>query len=41
MIIEGNGRTDTVRERADVVVVGTGSGGGTLAATSPSAAGTS
>ena len=31
MIIQGNGRTDTVRERADVVVVGTGAGGGTLA----------
>ncbi|MEX1184062.1 MAG: GMC family oxidoreductase [Gemmatimonadota bacterium] len=32
MIIQGNGRTDTVRERADVIVVGTGAGGGTLAA---------
>ncbi|MGH7463611.1 MAG: GMC family oxidoreductase N-terminal domain-containing protein [Longimicrobiales bacterium] len=31
MIIQGAGRTDTVRERADVVVVGTGSGGATLA----------
>lgn len=31
MIIQGNGRTDTVEERADVVVVGTGAGGGTLA----------
>jgi choline dehydrogenase-like flavoprotein len=32
MIIQGNGRTDDVHDRADVVVVGTGSGGGTLAA---------
>ncbi|HEX6134333.1 MAG TPA: GMC family oxidoreductase N-terminal domain-containing protein [Longimicrobiales bacterium] len=31
MIIQGSGRTDSVRERADVVVVGTGSGGATLA----------
>jgi choline dehydrogenase-like flavoprotein len=31
VIIQGAGRTDTVRERADVVVVGTGSGGATLA----------
>jgi choline dehydrogenase-like flavoprotein len=32
MIVQGNGRTDTVQDRADVIVVGTGSGGGTLAA---------
>jgi choline dehydrogenase-like flavoprotein len=32
MIIQGNGRRDNVREKADVVVVGTGAGGGTLAA---------
>jgi choline dehydrogenase-like flavoprotein len=32
MIIQGNGRTENVHDRADVVVVGTGSGGGTLAA---------
>jgi choline dehydrogenase-like flavoprotein len=32
VIIQGSGRTDAVRDRADVVVVGTGSGGGTLAA---------
>lgn len=32
MIIEGAGRTDSVRDTADVIVVGTGSGGGTLAA---------
>jgi choline dehydrogenase-like flavoprotein len=32
MIIQGNGRTGAVRDRADVIVVGTGSGGGTLAA---------
>jgi choline dehydrogenase-like flavoprotein len=32
VIIQGAGRTDTVRERADAVVVGTGSGGGTLGA---------
>jgi choline dehydrogenase-like flavoprotein len=32
MIIQGDGRTDTIRDRADVVVIGTGSGGGTLAA---------
>ena len=31
MIIQGAGRTDAVHERADVVVVGTGSGGATLA----------
>jgi choline dehydrogenase-like flavoprotein len=31
MIIQGNSRTDTVRDTADVIVVGTGSGGGTLA----------
>ncbi|CAN5829095.1 GMC family oxidoreductase [soil metagenome] len=32
MIIQGTGRSDAVRDRADVIVVGTGSGGGTLAA---------
>jgi choline dehydrogenase-like flavoprotein len=32
MIIQGAGRADAVRDRADVVVVGTGAGGGTLAA---------
>jgi choline dehydrogenase-like flavoprotein len=32
MIVQGNGRGDSVHDRADVVVVGTGSGGGTLAA---------
>ena len=32
MIIEGTNRTGDVRDRADVVVVGTGAGGGTLAA---------
>jgi choline dehydrogenase-like flavoprotein len=32
VIIQGAGRTDSVRDRADVIVVGTGSGGGTLAA---------
>ena len=32
MIVQGAGRTDTVQERADIVVVGTGAGGGTLAA---------
>jgi choline dehydrogenase-like flavoprotein len=32
MIVQGAGRADGVRDRADVVVVGTGSGGGTLAA---------
>lgn len=32
MIIQGDGRTDTIRDRADVVIVGTGSGGGTLGA---------
>jgi choline dehydrogenase-like flavoprotein len=32
VIVQGNGRTDSVRDRADVIVVGTGSGGGTLAA---------
>jgi choline dehydrogenase-like flavoprotein len=32
VIVQGNGRADSVRDRADVVVVGTGSGGGTLAA---------
>ncbi|HSJ05487.1 MAG TPA: GMC family oxidoreductase N-terminal domain-containing protein [Longimicrobiales bacterium] len=32
MIIQGAGRTDAIRDRADVVVVGTGAGGGTLAA---------
>ena len=31
MIIQGNGRTDHIRDRADVIVIGTGSGGGTLA----------
>jgi choline dehydrogenase-like flavoprotein len=32
MIVQGSRRTDALQERADVVVVGTGSGGGTLAA---------
>jgi choline dehydrogenase-like flavoprotein len=32
VIIQGAGRRDAVRDRADVVVVGTGAGGGTLAA---------
>lgn len=32
MIIQGTNRTGEVRDRADVVVVGTGAGGGTLAA---------
>jgi choline dehydrogenase-like flavoprotein len=32
LIIQGTGRTDAVHDRADVVVVGTGAGGGTLAA---------
>ncbi len=32
MIIQGHARNDAVREKADVVVVGTGAGGGTLAA---------
>jgi choline dehydrogenase-like flavoprotein len=32
MIIQGTGRTGELRDRADVIVVGTGSGGGTLAA---------
>jgi choline dehydrogenase-like flavoprotein len=32
MIVQGAGRTDAIRDRADVIVVGTGSGGGTLAA---------
>jgi choline dehydrogenase-like flavoprotein len=32
MIVQGAGRADAVRDRADVIVVGTGSGGGTLAA---------
>ena len=32
MIIEGTKRTGDIRDRADVVVVGTGAGGGTLAA---------
>jgi choline dehydrogenase-like flavoprotein len=32
MIIQGTGRADSVRDRADVVVVGTGSGGGTVGA---------
>jgi choline dehydrogenase-like flavoprotein len=32
VIVQGNGRTDSVRDRADVIVVGTGSGGGTVAA---------
>ncbi|MEO5509685.1 MAG: FAD-binding protein, partial [Longimicrobiales bacterium] len=32
MIIQGHTRTGAVREKADVVVVGTGAGGGTLAA---------
>lgn len=32
MIVQGNGRRDAVRDRADVIVVGTGAGGGTLAA---------
>ena len=32
MIIQGAGRRDAVRDKADVVVVGTGAGGGTLAA---------
>lgn len=32
MIIQGTNQTGEVRERADVVVVGTGAGGGTLAA---------
>jgi choline dehydrogenase-like flavoprotein len=32
VIIQGNGRTDSVRDTADVIVIGTGSGGGTLGA---------
>jgi len=32
VIVQGAGRQDAVEDRADVVVVGTGSGGGTLAA---------
>lgn len=32
MIVQGAGRSDAVTERADVVVVGTGAGGGTLGA---------
>jgi choline dehydrogenase-like flavoprotein len=32
VIIQGTGRTDAVTDRADVIVVGTGSGGGTLGA---------
>ncbi|HSH45910.1 MAG TPA: GMC family oxidoreductase N-terminal domain-containing protein, partial [Longimicrobiales bacterium] len=32
MIIQGHRRTGTTRDRADVVVIGTGAGGGTLAA---------
>lgn len=32
MIIQGNARREALRDRADVVVVGTGAGGGTLAA---------
>jgi choline dehydrogenase-like flavoprotein len=32
VIIQGAGRADDVRDRADVIVVGTGSGGGTLGA---------
>ncbi|HSJ26343.1 MAG TPA: GMC family oxidoreductase N-terminal domain-containing protein [Longimicrobiales bacterium] len=32
MIIQGAARTDRIADRADVIVVGTGSGGGTLAA---------
>lgn len=32
MIIQGDGRTGAQRDRADVVVIGTGSGGGTVAA---------
>jgi choline dehydrogenase-like flavoprotein len=32
MIVQGSGRGDALRDRADVVVIGTGSGGGTLAA---------
>ncbi|HUF51117.1 MAG TPA: GMC family oxidoreductase N-terminal domain-containing protein [Longimicrobiales bacterium] len=32
MIIQGNGRTDSARDAADVIVIGTGSGGGTLGA---------
>lgn len=32
MIIQGTGRSGSIRDRADVIVVGTGAGGGTLAA---------